>query len=333
MAAKHSNLQPQKKAILTALCISIVLMLAKFVAYFITHSNAILTDAAESIVNVLASSFAFYSIYLATLPKDENHPYGHGKVEFFSAFIEGTLIAIAGIVIVFKSGYDLVFPKPITQLFEGAAIIGATGLVNLFTGYYLINTGKKHKSITLEADGKHLLTDAITSAGLVVGIVLIKLTAVYWMDSVISILLGLYIIYNGYKLTRRSVGGLMDESNITLVETIIKILQNNRKDPWIDVHNLRAQQYGADLHIDCHITLPYYFDLNRVHQEISAIDKMINGNADRKTELFIHADPCLPACCNYCRMDACPVRQEPFRAEIKWTIENATKNQKHFDQQ
>lgn len=333
MAAKHSNLQPQKKAILTALCISIVLMLAKFVAYFITHSNAILTDAAESIVNVLASSFAFYSIYLATLPKDENHPYGHGKVEFFSAFIEGTLIAIAGIIIVFKSGYDLLYPKPITQLFEGAAIIGATGLINLVTGYYLITTGKKHKSITLEADGKHLLTDAITSAGLVIGIVLIKLTAIYWMDSVISILLGLYIIYNGYKLTRRSVGGLMDESNITLVETIIEILQQNRKDPWIDVHNLRAQQYGADLHIDCHITLPYYFDLNKVHQEISDIDKMINGNADRKTELFIHADPCLPACCNYCRMKDCPVRQEPFNAEIKWTIENATKNQKHFDQQ
>lgn len=332
MDAKLSNLQPQKKAILTALCISIVLMLAKFVAYFITHSNAILTDAAESIVNVLASSFAFYSIYLTTLPKDENHPYGHGKVEFFSAFIEGTLIAIAGVIIVFKSGYDLVYPKPITQLYEGAAIIGATGLVNLFVGYYLINTGKKHQSITLEADGKHLLTDAITSAGLVIGILLIRLTEIYWLDSVISMLLGLYIIYNGYKLTRRSVGGLMDESNVDLVATIIDILQKNRKDPWIDVHNLRAQQYGADLHIDCHITLPYYFDLNKVHQEISEIDQMINGKAHRKTELFIHADPCLPACCNYCRIKECPVRQEAFMGEIEWTIDNATKNQKHFDQ-
>nr|WP_162988922.1 cation diffusion facilitator family transporter [Pedobacter schmidteae] len=326
-------MQPKKKAILIALCVSTVLMLAKFVAYFITHSNAILTDAAESIVNVIASSFAFYSIYLTTLPKDENHPYGHGKVEFFSAFIEGVLIAVAGVIIVFKSGYDLIYPKQIVQLFEGASIIGATGVVNLVLGYYLINTGKKQKSITLEADGKHLLTDAITSAGLVLGILLIKLTGIFWLDGVISILLGLYIIYNGYKLTRRSVGGLMDESNVELVEGIIRILQDNRKDPWIDVHNLRAQQYGADLHIDCHITLPYYFDLNRVHQEISAIDKLINGNADRKTELFIHADPCLPACCNYCRMKECPVRQEAFRGEIRWDIENATKNQKHFDQQ
>lgn len=333
MTAKLSNLQPQRKAIVLALCISIVLMLAKFIAYFITHSNAILTDAAESIVNVLASSFAFYSIYLATLPKDENHPYGHGKVEFFSAFIEGTLIAIAGLVIVFKSGYDLIYPKPITQLFEGAAIIGVTGLINLWVGYYLIRTGKQYKSITLEADGKHLLTDAVTSAGLVVGVILIKLTGIFWLDSVISILLGIYILYNGYKLTRRSVGGLMDESNVELVKDIIAILQENRKESWIDVHNLRAQQYGADLHIDCHVTLPYYYDLNRVHQEISSIDHLINGSADHKTELFVHADPCLPACCNYCKLQNCPVRQEAFRAEIGWTVENATKNQKHFDQQ
>lgn len=330
MIAKSYPLLPKKKAILIALFISVILMLAKFGAYFLTHSNAILTDAAESIVNVLASSFAFYSIYLATLPKDENHPYGHGKVEFFSAFVEGTLIGIAGLIIIFKSSYDLIFPREIFQLMEGAIIIGITGLINLFIGYYLINTGKKHRSLTLEADGRHLLTDAVTSAGLVAGIILIKITEIYWLDSVISILLGFYIVYSGYKLTRRSVGGLMDESNIELVKTIVDILQQNRQDSWIDVHNLRAQQYGSDLHIDCHITLPYYYDLNKVHQEISDIDKLINGNADHSTELFIHADPCLPECCNYCKLKNCQVRQEPFRAEIGWNIENATKNKKHF---
>jgi len=295
LRAKLKNLQPKKKAILIALCISILLMLAKFVAYLITHSNAILTDAAESIVNVLASAFAFYSIYLATVPKDTNHPYGHGKVEYFSAFLEGTLITIAGVIIIFKSGYDLLYPKPILNLFEGAAIIGVTGFINMLVGYYLINTGKVQNSITLEADGKHLITDAVTSAGLVVGVILIDLTGLFWLDGVISILLGFYIVYNGYKLTRRSVGGLMDESDLELVKDIIDGLQQNRKDPWIDVHNLRAQQYGADLHIDCHLTLPYYFDLNQVHKEISDMDEVINGNARRKTELFIHADPCLPA--------------------------------------
>jgi len=307
-------------------------MLAKFVAYFITHSNAILTDALESIVNVLASGFAFYSIYLATLPKDTNHPYGHGKVEFFSAFLEGTLISIAGIIIILKSGYDLLFPKPIFQLFEGAAIIGATGVVNLIVGYYLIDMGKTHRSITLEADGKHLLTDAVTSAGLVIGVILIQLTKIYWLDSLISIALGVYIIYNGYLLTRRSVGGLMDESNTDLVKDIISILQQHRKDPWIDVHNLRAQQYGSDLHIDCHVTMPYYFDLSRVHEELSELDAIINGEAPHQTELFIHTDPCLPACCSYCKMKECPVRTTPFHQEIEWNIDNATKNLKHFDQ-
>lgn len=307
-------------------------MLAKFTAYFITNSNAILTDAAESIVNVIASSFAFYSIYLAIRPKDQNHPYGHGKVEFFSAFVEGVLIAIAGIIIIGKASYNLVYPTVIKQLFEGALIIAGTGLINLLVGYYLINTGKKHHSLTLEADGKHLMVDAITSGGLVIGVLLIYFTEIFWLDSAISILLGLFIVYNGYRLTRRSVGGLMDESNVDLVKAIVGILQDNRRDPWIDVHNLRAQQYGADLHIDCHFTFPYYYDLNQVHKEISAIDKLINSKKERAVELFIHADPCLPECCHYCKMKECPVRAANFSGEILWTIENATKNKKHFEQ-
>lgn len=307
-------------------------MLAKFVAYFLTNSNAILTDAVESIVNVLASAFAFYSIYLTTLPKDENHPYGHGKVEFFSAFVEGVLIGVAGIIIILKSSYDLIYPSEIGQLYDGAIIIGSTGLVNLMVGLYLIKTGKANQSITLEADGKHLLTDSISSGGLVIGILLIQLTQIWWLDGLISIGLGIYIIFNGYKLTRKSVGGLMDESNISLVKDIVTILQENRADSWIDVHNLRAQQYGADLHIDCHVTLPYYFDLTSVHLEISNIDKLINVAGTHRTELFIHADPCLPACCHYCKMQNCGVRQEEFKNEIKWTMENVTKNQKHFSQ-
>lgn len=306
-------------------------MLAKFLAYFITGSNAILTDAAESIVNVIASSFAFYSIYLSIQPKDENHPYGHGKVEFFSAFVEGVLICLAGLIIILKSGHDLIYPNQLKQLYDGAIIIAITGVINALVGYYLIKTGKSNRSITLEADGKHLLTDAVSSAGLVIGIMLIIFTQIYWLDSAISILIGLFIVYNGYRLTRRSVGGLMDESNIELVKDIVDILQQNRHESWIDVHNLRAQQYGSDLHIDCHVTLPYYFDLNAVHQQVSDIDKLINQSGSHTTELFIHTDPCLPACCDYCKMPNCGVRQQAFKQEIVWNMDNVTKNQKHFN--
>ena len=323
-------MQTQKKIILLSLVVGILLMLAKFTAYLITSSNSILTDAAESIVNILASLFAFYSIYVAAQPKDLNHPYGHGKVEFFSVFIEGTLIIIAGILISFKSVYNLFYPHEISELIIGTLIIGISGLINYALGYYLIDQSKKHNSLTLNADGKHLQTDAYTSAGLVIGLMLIHFTGLNYLDSILSISIGGFIIYSGYKLVRKSVSGLMDESDFDTSDEIIAILNTHRKDSWIDMHNLRTQRYGPDIHIDCHLTLPYYFDLNKVHEEVSEVDKLVNFKANSRTEFFIHADPCMPECCHYCRMLECTVRSEPKNMDIAWTIENVTKNQKHF---
>jgi len=308
-----------------------VLMLAKFGAYFLTASNFVLTDAAESIVNVIASSFAFYSIYLSALPRDENHPYGHGKVEFFSVFIEGSLIGIAGCIIIVKSVYSFFYPNIIHDLFTGAIIIGITGAINGALGYYMIHKGKELRSMTLDADGRHLLADTVTSGGLVVGLLLIEFTRILWLDSVLSILVGLYKVYNSYKLVRKSVGGLMDEADFQVVTDIIHVLSEKRREAWIDVHNLRAQKYGHELHIDCHMTLPSYFDLNTVHAEISMVDKMINKDMGIKTELFIHADPCLPNCCHYCSMPNCPIRSEAQTETIAWTLEKVVRNKKHFE--
>ncbi|HVS94710.1 MAG TPA: cation diffusion facilitator family transporter [Mucilaginibacter sp.] len=324
-------MQEQKKIILTALITGVILMMAKFGAYFITSSNFVLTDAAESIVNVLASSFAFFSIYLAARPRDLNHPYGHGKVEFFSVFIEGGLIGLAGLVIIFKSAYNIFYPHPISQLVTGAIIIGATGLVNGVLGFYMINRGKALRSITIEADGRHLITDMITSLGLVAGLLLIHFTQIFLLDSLLSIAVGLYICYVGYKLVRRSVSGLMDEADFDVVKDVLKILNEERRDEWIDLHNFRAQKYGHELHIDCHMTLPNYFDLNKVHEEVSLVDKIVNKKAMVKTEFFIHADPCLPRCCHYCNMPNCPIRSEPKTTDITWTMENITRNKKHFE--
>jgi cation diffusion facilitator family transporter len=306
-------------------------MLAKFGAYFLTASNFVLTDAAESIVNVIASSFAFYSIYLSALPRDENHPYGHGKVEFFSVFIEGSLIGIAGCIIIVKSIYSFFYPNIIHDLFTGAIIIGITGAINGALGYYMIRKAKELRSLTLDADGRHLLADTVTSGGLVVGLLLIEFTRILWLDSALSILVGLYIVYSSYKLVRKSVGGLMDEADFQVVTDIVHVLSEKRREPWIDVHNLRAQKYGHELHIDCHMTLPSYFDLNTVHTEISLVDKMINKDMGIKTELFIHADPCLPDCCHYCSMPNCPIRSEAQTETIDWTLEKVVRNKKHFE--
>ena len=324
-------MREHKRIILISLITGIVLMIAKFCAYFITSSNFVLTDALESIVNVLASSFAFFSIYFASLPRDENHPYGHGKVEYFSVFIEGTLIGIAGISIVVKSIYGIIYPHYIHDLVVGAIIIGLTGAVNGGLGYYMINKGKMLRSLTVEADGRHLLADMVTSSGLVVGLLLIYFTKIAVLDSVLSILVGLYILHSGYKLVRRSVSGLMDETDFEIVNDIIRVLNAKRKDEWIDIHNLRAQKYGNELHIDCHMTLPNYFDLNQVHEEIKLVDKLINEDVSIKTELFIHTDPCLPYCCHYCNMPNCPIRSEAKSIEIPWTMENLVRNKKHYE--
>ncbi|WP_299584831.1 cation diffusion facilitator family transporter [Mucilaginibacter sp.] len=323
-------MREQKRIILIALIVGIVLMLAKFGAYFVTASNFVLTDAAESIVNVLASSFAFFSIYLAAQPRDENHPYGHGKVEYFSVFIEGALIGIAAIIIIVKSVYGIFYPHAIHDLLTGAIIIGATGVINGALGYYMLGRGKALRSITIEADGRHLLADMVTSIGLVVGLLLIHFTKILWLDSALSILVALYILYSGYRLVRRSVSGLMDEADFGVVTEIVAILNEKRREEWIDIHNFRAQKYGNELHIDCHLTLPNYFDLNRVHEEVKLVDKLIN-NEVTKTELFIHADPCVPECCHYCSMPNCPIRSEAKTEDITWTLDKIIRNKKHFE--
>lgn len=323
-------MQEQKKIILISLITGIVLMLAKFAAYILTNSNFVLTDAAESIVNVIASSFAFFSIYLAALPRDENHPYGHGKIEYFSVFIEGALILVAGLVIIMKAVYSIFHPNVIHDLLVGAAIIGLTGAINGGLGYYMIKKGKSIPSITIEADGRHLITDMVTSLGLVLGLLLIHFTKIELLDSILSILVGGYIVFTGYKLVRKSVGGLMDEADFDVVTKVVQLLNDKRREAWIDIHNFRAQKYGNELHIDCHLTLPYYFDLNQVHEEVSLVDKLINNDVT-KTELFIHADPCLPNCCHYCNMPNCPVRAEAKTEDMVWTMDRVIRNKKHFE--
>ena len=305
-------------------------MLVKFAAYLLTSSNAILTDAMESIVNVVASGFAFYSIHLAARPKDQNHPYGHGKVEFFSVFLEGGLIFIAGVLILGKAFYSIFFPDNITNLISGMGLVAFTGLINFILGTYMVKQSKTLNSLTLLADGKHLQTDAYSTVGLVVGLFLMYVTGLWWIDIVLSIGLGTYILYSGYKLLRKSIAGLMDESDTKLVGQVARILQKYRQDDWIDVHNLRVQRYGHELHIDCHVTLPNYYDLNKVHDEVSAIDALMNKHLHADTELFIHADPCVSACCQYCRVKDCPIRSEAQTKDVVWDSEIISKNEKHF---
>lgn len=313
-----------------ALLAGTVLVLLKFAAYFLSYSNAILTDAAESIINVIAAGFALFSISLAAVPKDRNHPYGHGKIEFFSVGFEGALILVTGASILVKSVYNVFYPHEVQSLISGSLIIAFTAIVNFVLGNYLIRNSRLLASETLYADGKHLVTDSISSFGLIAGLLLIHFTGFFMLDSILSVILSIYIIYNGYKLIRKSVAGLMDETDMSLVEKVIQVLRQNRKANWIDIHNLRVQRYGSDLHIDCHVTMPFYYSLEQVHEEISHIEKLIAAQGQSNVELFIHVDPCQPECCDYCSIEACPARKQSQQKKIEWDNVNMLRNQKHF---
>jgi cation diffusion facilitator family transporter len=320
----------KQRLIMLSFVASILLTGLKFFAFYLTSSNAILSDALESIINVIASGFAFYSIYLSSQPKDRNHPYGHGKVEFFSAGFEGALIIIASIFIVVEAVNRLMAPAPIDNLAQGSVFIIFTIFVNTAIGYKLLTEGRRVNSLALVADGKHLMSDSISSVVLILSVGLIMLTGYVWIDSVASLLFGLFLAYSGSQLVSRSVAGLMDASDELLLDKVIQVLNENKKDAWIDVHNLRAQQYGSDLHIDCHLTLPYYWELQKVHETIHDFENILKAPQPGETEIFVHADPCVYQCCYFCRIDNCPVRQHAFVQDIEWDAAKLTKNEKLY---
>ena len=313
----------------TMLVFSIVIMTIKFIAYFITHSIAVLSDALESIINIIAGMFALFSIYYASMPKDTDHPYGHGKIENISVQIEGVLILVAGLSIITKGLYSFFHPPELEKLDAGLVLSGLAGLCNFFMGSYLVKKGKHFNSITMIADGKHLVSDTVSSVGLIIGLTVIYFTNIVWIDNVLAIIFGSVILWMGFKLTKESVFNLLDKADTEKLDQLIVMLNKNRRPKWIDMHNLRILKYGAHLHIDAHLTLPWYETLEQAHEEVTAMEKTVRENQGNEIECFIHADPCPPASCPICIIENCPHRQSPFIKRLNWTLENSIPNMKH----
>ncbi|MEL5994984.1 cation diffusion facilitator family transporter [Hymenobacter segetis] len=314
---------------LLSLVVSIGLVAIKFYAYHLTRSQAVLTDALESIINVATSGFALYSLYLSSLPKDENHPYGHGKIENLSLGFEGGLIFMAGAFILYSASGHFWHPHPVARPDWGVLLLASTAVVNLGVGLLLVRNGKRLKSVALVGDGQHLYIDALTSIVSSGALVLVAATGIVRFDSGAALLLGGFILVNGGRMLRRAVSGLMDETDTAVVAEVIAELQAQRRAPWIDVHNLRVQRYGSNLHIDCHMQMPYYFTLDQVHTELHDIEELIRARFAVEVEMFVHADPCTFAACSLCLMPECPVRQFALRHEVTWTVQNAVKNERH----
>lgn len=318
------------RIILLSFLVSIVLMLIKFSAYLFTHSNSILTDALESIINVVATGFAYYSLQLSAKPKDLDHPYGHGKIEFFASGVEGGLIIIAGIIIFYKSIFSFINPIEIHQLDWGIYLISFTALVNFILGKYLVVQGKKLNTDVLVADGKHLQIDTYSTLGIIIGLILIHFTKIVAIDSIVSIIMALYIIYNGFVTIRPAIAGLMDETDLIVLDKIQSLFIKHCNPQIIDIHNLRIQKYGSELHIDCHATMPYYMSLEKSHSTIKDIEDFLKTELGHDLEIFIHVDPCIPELsCKICGIDDCHVRKYPFERKIDWDINSLMTNKKH----
>lgn len=309
--------------------ISIVLLAAKIIAYLFTNSVAILTDALESIVNVAAGFIGLYSLYVAAKPRDKDHPYGHGKAEFLSAAVEGTLIGVAGTIILYEAIQHLINPVVLKKLDTGIWLVGGTAVANYVMGYFCIRIGKRNTSLALEASGKHLQTDTYSTLGIIAGLVLLYLTGYNWVDSAVALFFGFFIIYTGYKIIRQSIAGIMDEADEKLLGQMVEVLNKNRKENWVDLHNLRVIKYGSVLHLDCHLTVPWYLNVHEAHGEIEALSTIAKREFGESVEMFVHSDGCMPFQCAICDKKSCPVRQHTFVKEISWTLENILQDKKH----
>jgi cation diffusion facilitator family transporter len=317
------------KTMRTILIIGSALMIIKFAAFFITHSNAILTDALESIINVFAGAFALFSLYYSSQPRDSDHPYGHGKIEYLSSGLEGSLIIFSGIAIIIKSVHSFFHPVQLHSLDIGLYLTVLAGVCNYVMGQYLIRYGHRHNSTAMIADGKHLLSDTISSIAIVIGLLIIHFTKIYWLDNLIAVLAGIYICYTGYKLLKESVTSLLDEADVEKLNMVIGTLNKSRREKWIDMHNLRVLKYGTHLHVDAHITLPWYDNLETSHTEVTLVENLIKKQLGDELEFFIHADPCLPISCPICMVQNCPVRKAEFVKRLEWTLENLLPDKKH----
>jgi cation diffusion facilitator family transporter len=325
-------LDPRKENLLIqkiVVAVAVALFAIKLFAYFLTKSVSILTDALESIANVGAGFIGLYSLYISAQPKDKNHPYGHGKAEFLSAGVEGSLIIIAGLAIIYKSIISIIYPHPINQLDYGMLLVAFTAIVNYLMGYISVYRGKKNNSLALIASGRHLQSDTYSTLGIIAGLILIYFTNLLWLDSVVALIFAVIIIITGYRIIRKSVAGIMDEADLELLEKMVNVLNRNRQENWVDLHNLRVIKYGGLLHVDCHLTVPWYLNVHEAHAEIDKLAVLIKTDFGNTIELFVHSDGCLYFQCNICSKHDCPVRQKPFEQHIEWNTNNLLQDAKH----
>jgi cation diffusion facilitator family transporter len=281
----------QMFAIRLSFAFGILMLVIKWYAYHLTGSTAILSDAAESIIHIIGVGFAVFSLWYSFQPADEAHTYGHHKISYFSAGFEGALIILAAIFIIFISIKRLIFGIEISNLDKGTYFTFSASVINLILGGYLVWKGKKSNSIILIANGKHVLTDSWTSFGVVGGLLLTWLTGWLPFDPIVAIAAAINILWSGGKLVRQSIGGLMDEGDKNVADSIKKLLDKETIRRGLEYHQLRFRESGNVLWIEFHLLFPKGTLLENAHIIATELESTIKINLNAQANITTHLEP------------------------------------------
>ena len=315
--------------VVLSLVVAIVLMGVKFLAYEWTSSQAIFSDALESIVNVVAAAFALGVVAYAGQPADRDHPFGHGKVEFFSAAFEGGLIFLAAVMILWQAGSALLHAQTPQQLDLGLLLTAGAGVANGALGVVLLRYGRRHHSAAIEADGHHVLSDFYTSLGVLAGLALVRVTGFAWLDPVVAAAMGCLLLITGWRLVARAIAGLLDAEDPELLRQLVAVLGNHVRDGVIRVHHLRAIRAGGFRHVSAHLVVPEFWTVEKAHDTAEALARTVLRALPGDGDIDFHTDPCERAYCRSCDLDACSVRAQPFVRVEPLTVDEAVAPDPH----
>jgi cation diffusion facilitator family transporter len=274
----QKKMDARSLAMAASLIVSVLMLTGKSVAYFMTGSVAILSDALESVIHLLATGFAAFSLWYSIRPADRGHPYGHGKIAYFSSGFEGGLIMIAAIVILVTAISDLISGPVVERLSTGLFITGGLAVVNLILGLTLVKVGKSHDSVVLVANGRHVLTDMWTSVGVVAGLTLVWATDLVWLDPVLAILVALNILWMAVSLMKQAVSGLMEQA-----EAILSILDDAKRSETISgFHQLRHRRVNDQLFVEYHLLFPESLTVSEAHERSHEVEDRIQARFDKR---------------------------------------------------
>jgi cation diffusion facilitator family transporter len=302
----------------------VVVLGLKYVAYMVSGSVALRSDAIESIVNVVAALFALGAVMFSGKPADREHPYGHGKIEHFSAAFEGGLIALAAAFILIEATHALIFGVQLKNLGRGLALNLFAGLLNGLLGWYLLHKGRVTRSKALEADGHHILSDFWTTVGIATGLVVVKLTGLAWMDPVMAMVVGLLLARTGFRLVAESSRALLDSEDPEVVDKVLAAMNQVRSWDVIAVHELRTFRSGRYTHVDVHLVVPEFYSIRQAHDLCEGFGVRALREAGVEGEVHTHVDPCGRLYCDRCPAESCGIRRAPRTSSNAFTLEEAT---------